>query len=102
MTAIPILSPKVHDWRCPSCGLTNRTLSPEAVWHPCPALKGLNAPMVPFATSAKHVVQEREDYEGKDIAQRDSDGKVVMSILTIRDDGQDCTVLAPTATATFS
>lgn len=86
-----------HRWHCPSCGLEAVSTTPDVRWHICGALAGLNAPMVPFGQSAKHVVNQREDYEGKDTAQRDANGRVVMSITTVRDDGQDCTVLAPTA-----
>ena len=35
--------------------------------------------------------------EGDQLAQRDEDGRALMNIVTVRDDGQDCTVLAPTA-----
>jgi hypothetical protein len=53
--------------------------------------------MVPAGTKAKVEAKEREDYVGKEEVQTDGEGKPVMSIVTTRDEGQDCTVLAPTA-----
>jgi len=47
--------------------------------------------------------REREDYVNGEVVQTvDVDGKArpIMSIVTTRDDGQDCTVLAPQARAT--
>lgn len=70
--------------------------------HACRGLKGLTAPMVPAGVNCKVEALEREDYEGNDLAQYDGDGKAIMSVVTTRDDGQDCAVLAPTATARVS
>jgi hypothetical protein len=42
--------------------------------------------------------QEREDYVGKELVQTDGEGRPIMSVITTRDEGQDCAVLAPTAT----
>jgi hypothetical protein len=55
--------------------------------------------MVPAGTRAKVVAVEREDYIGSELVQTDADGRPVMAIVTTRDEGQDCTVLAPCATA---
>lgn len=60
---------------------------------------GLTAPMVLEGTRCKIEKVERGDYEGDDICQYDENGKAIMAIVTTRDDGTDCTVLAPTATA---
>jgi alkyl sulfatase BDS1-like metallo-beta-lactamase superfamily hydrolase len=57
----------------------------------------LTVPMVAAGVKAKHVIRRREDYSHGDILARDSDGRVVMSVQTVRDDGEDCTVFAPTA-----
>jgi hypothetical protein len=56
--------------------------------------------MVPAGTNCKIEVVEREDYTNGDLVQRDGEGRVVMSVVTTRDDGQDCIVYAPTAIST--
>lgn len=93
------LEPPVTRWYCPSCGAQDvtRQFGVHTRFHNCAGLRGLSAPMVPAGTKAKHVVNVREDYEGGQLAQRDEDGRALMNIVTVRDDGQDCTVLAPTA-----
>jgi hypothetical protein len=55
--------------------------------------------MVPAGTHCKIEVHVREDYVGKELVQTDANGRPVMSVVTTRDDGQDCTVYAPTARA---
>lgn len=92
-----VLEPPVTHWHCPSCGLEAAGRDTGIRFHNCGKLGGLSAPMVPAGTKAKHVVNVREDYEGDQTAQRDEDGRALMNIVTVRDDGQDCTVLAPTA-----
>jgi hypothetical protein len=54
--------------------------------------------MIPAGIACKVEAVEREDYVGSDIPQVDGEGRPVMALVTTRDDGQDCTVLAPTAT----
>jgi hypothetical protein len=49
--------------------------------------------------SAKHAAVERGDYTNGDLVQTDDNGRVVMSVTTTRDDGEDCTVYAPAASA---
>jgi len=101
---VPILQPPITRWECPSCGLEDVTheVGPHSRFHNCGSLGGLSAPMVPAGTKAKHVVNLREDYEGDQLAQRDEDGRALMNIVTVRDDGEDCTVLAPTANVTIN
>lgn len=96
---IPVLKPEQR-WACPNCTHTDVTheAQPHSRFHPCRGLKGLTAPMVPAGTKAKVVAVEREDYVGKEVVQTDGEGRPVMSIVTVRDDGQDCAVLAPLAT----
>lgn len=97
---IPVLAPE-HRWQCPSCGLLDVTheADPHTRFHSCGALGGLTAPMVPAGTRAEHRVHEREDYLNGDLAVTDDNGRVVMSVSTVRDDGIDCTILAPAAVA---
>lgn len=88
-------------WECPSCDAQHvtRDQRPHTPFHPCAALAGLSAPFVPAGVRAEHRRVEREDYVGGEVVQTDGDGRPVMAVVTVRDDGQDCTVFAPTATA---
>lgn len=97
-----LLQPTQH-WVCPNCDLTDITheARPHSRMHSCRGLKGLTAPMVPEGTACKVEAREREDYVGSDLPQYDGDGRPIMSVVTTRDDGQDCTVLASTATGGF-
>jgi len=86
-------------WYCPSCHLEERL--PRAVanrWHHCPSFGGLTTPLLPDGVRAAHELRYREDYVGSDHPQTDGTGRPVMSIVTTRDNGQDVTVFAPTAT----
>jgi hypothetical protein len=99
MTA-PLLS-MVSEWYCPNCGLTTRV---DRVvrnrFHVCPKLRMMTAPMVLAGTSAKVELVERGDYVGREMVRLDPErGRPVQSIVTTRDNGQDCVVFAPTATA---
>lgn len=98
---IPILGAE-HRWECPNCTFTDVTHDtvPHSRYHSCRGLRGLSAPMVPAGTRAKVEAREREDYVGTEAVATDGDGRPVMSIVTTRDEGQDCTVLAPMATST--
>jgi hypothetical protein len=70
---------------------------PHTPFHICPALGGLTAPFVPAGARAEHRTVEREDWVGSELVQVDAHGRPVMAVVTVRDDGQDCTVFAPTA-----
>jgi hypothetical protein len=89
------------EWVCPNCTATDVTheAQPHTRFHSCKGMKGLTAPMVPAGTKCKVEAHEREDFIGGEIVQVDGDGRPVMSLITTRDDGEDCTVYAPTATA---
>ena len=88
-------------WRCPNCTATDVTheTEPHTRFHTCRGLRGLTAPMVEEGVACKVVAVERGDWVGKEQVQTDSEGRPVMSVVTIRDDGQDCAVLAPCAQA---
>lgn len=101
----PLFELPERHWVCPNCDLTavTRELGIGHRYHNCKGLLGLSAPMVLDGTKAKVEAREREDYIGKEmVSYADRDGKAVpvMSIVTTRDEGQDCTVLAPVAQAT--
>jgi hypothetical protein len=53
--------------------------------------------MVPDGTRCKVEAIERGDYIGRETVQYDGDGRPIMSVVTTRDTGQDCAVLAPLA-----
>jgi len=86
-------------WYCPNCDAQARTVDAALPMHTCVGIKGLVAPLVLQGTKAKTETREREDYVGRELAQVDGEGNVVMSTVTTRDDGQDCTIYVGTATA---
>jgi hypothetical protein len=97
-----VLVPRVTLWECPSCGGRDRTTEarPHSRMHACAALGGMTAPMVPAGTRAEHQLVEREDYVGTEHVQVDVNGRPWMAVRTMRDDGYDTSVYAPTAVAT--
>lgn len=94
-----LLAPEQR-WECPNCDLTDVTheIEPHTRFHTCRGLRGLTAPMVPAGTKAKVEAVERADYVGKEMVTVDSENRPVMSVVTTRDEGQDCAVFAPCAT----
>lgn len=99
MTAV-LLAP-VTRWVCDHCNARDvtREAAPHTRFHSCPGLKGITAPMVREGDRVKVEVRLREDYVRSELVQTDDDGRPVMAVVTTRDDGQDCAVLAPVATA---
>jgi hypothetical protein len=89
------------NWECPSCGrqhVSKASLnSVQTPMHACGALAGAWVPFVQAGTKAHHRLQEREDYVGTDTPFVDANGRVIMSVYTTRDDGEDCHILASTA-----
>jgi hypothetical protein len=98
-----LLNPPVTRWHCPSCDVTDvtRQFGVHSRMHTCAGLKGLTAPLLEEGVSAKHTAVERGDYTNGDLVQTDENGRVVMSVTTTRDDGEDCTVYAPAASASI-
>lgn len=85
-------------WECPNrCGSTALTGDDKTPMHPCKNMAGLMTPLVPLGTKAKVEAVERQDFIGSEQVQTDANGRPVMAVVTTRDDGQDCTVFAPTA-----
>jgi hypothetical protein len=97
---VPLLKTEQR-WTCPNCDLESvtREIEPHTRFHTCRGLFGLTAPMVPAGTRCKVEAVERQDYVGRELVQTDGTGRPVMAVVTTRDDGQDCAVLAPCATA---
>lgn len=97
MTAV-LLSPVQRIWKCPSCGLVDRKdQAPEdktAVMHNCAVMNGLSLPLVLVnheddTPDARHVVIEREEYQG------DTRNPIVSAVRTDHGDGSnDVHVLA--------
>lgn len=97
----PLLSVE-RRWECPNCEAVKVTREGRShtPFHPCRGLSGLMAPLVEAGTRCKVVAVEREDYVGSERGVLvDDSGRAIMSVVTVRDDGQDCAVLAPSATA---
>ena len=83
------------EWCCPNCDLTNMTQGPvTALWHTCPGLHNLIAPLVPAGQRCEVVAEERQDYLGKEVQRHGDDGKPYMAVRTRRDDGEDLAVNA--------
>lgn len=99
---IPILRSE-HHWVCPNCSVTavTRRVEPHTEFHHCPSLKGMWAPLVEEGIDCTVVAHEREDYVAGEEVQTDGDGRPIMSVETIRDDGTDLTVYAPVAKVSF-
>jgi hypothetical protein len=89
-----------HRWACPNCPQEHVTheARPHTPFHPCRGLKGLTAPFIAAGTKAKVTTVEREDYVGGESVTLDGDHRPIMSVITTRDDGTDCAVMAPSAT----
>lgn len=88
------------DWVCArDCGSHARTFDDKLPHHRCKRMGGLMVALIPAGQKAKVEAIERQDYVGDDIVDY-TDGKVIMSTVVTRDDGQDCTAYAPCATAT--
>ena len=97
---VPILAAPEQRWECPSCSLQQVTKRADVhtEFHHCRGLAGLWAPMVPAGTRAKVETNEREDYIGAEQVQLHQ-GRPVMNLVVTRDEGQDCVIFAPSATA---
>jgi hypothetical protein len=95
VTVIPSVT---QVWVCPKCKKEARTrgrFRPNR-YHRCPRLHGVLAPMVPAGAKADVVVNERQDYIGRDIVDLDERGHAPMSVSTHHADGRvDTAVFAP-------
>lgn len=91
-------------WGCPNCAYTRVTFKSgsQAVIHTCRGLNGLIAPLVEDGVNARVTAVEREDYIAGATVQVDGENRPIMAIVTEREDGRDCRVLAPIATASGS
>lgn len=90
-------------WECAEqCGAAARTVDSKIPHHPCPNHGGVMLALVRKGTKAAYVPVPREDDVRDEVIQPVRErrrGQVLMAIDTVRDDGYDRAVLAPTATA---
>jgi hypothetical protein len=94
-----LLRPEQH-WSCPNCQVTDVThqAQPHTRFHACRGLRGLTAPLVADGTRCKVEAVACEDYQGaSQVLQYDGEGQAISAVVTTRDDGNDCAVLAPCA-----
>lgn len=87
-------------WVCPNCTHTDvtREAKPHSRFHACAGLGGLTAPMVEEGVRCKVEAVEREDYIGRtQVVTHHGDGRAISAVVTTRDEGNDCAVLAPCA-----
>lgn len=84
-------------WYCPRCDSGAVTHDDKIPMHRCKELRNILTPLVVVGEKVKIEVVEREDYIGSEKVQLDESGRPVMSVVTTRDDGQDCTIFAPVA-----
>lgn len=88
-------------WYCPECGLrfVTKLLQPHSPLHQCPEMaNGAWVPYIEKGIQARLRINRREDYQGSDILTLDGNGVPVMSVTTLRDEGEDCHAFAPCIT----
>lgn len=87
-----LFPPVERHWTCPNCTTTKITkqAGPHTPMHPCSGLHGLEAPFVEDGVKADVRAVVREDYLNGDRQLTDANGRPIMSILRIREDGVDC------------
>ena len=93
-----LLDIPVRWWRCPSCGVTDRTQRADVhtQFHPCPAMGNVSIPLVEVA-SPDDVPKARQ------VAVQSEYGYETAAVNTERLDGSnDCTVFPLPAVATIS
>lgn len=99
-----LLAPPQTNWRCPLCGreAVTREARPHTEMHHCPKLGGIWSPLVRDGVKATLVAVERGDYVRDEKGIRyDENGRAVMAVHTIRDDGHDTAVFAAGATGSM-
>ena len=98
-----LLEPALREWYCPACGLEDQTKGHrvESRMHTCPKSAMMTVPMVEKGTDAEIRMQVREDYVGDELVQYGEDGVPYTNAITMRDEGYDNTVYAPTAKASL-
>lgn len=100
-----LLTPETH-WVCNARGCDQTAVTREGgdhvrfhICHGRDGQAGMTVPMQRAGVRCDVRAVEREDYVGAEDVQLNANGRPVMSIITVREDGQDCTAYAPCATA---
>ena len=91
-----LLEPPIRVWKCPSCGVTDRTQRADVhtQFHNCPAIGGACIPLVEV-----HDVDDKPN--GRQLIVPSEVGPGMASVRTERGDGSnDTTVFAQPAVAT--
>lgn len=92
------LTPVVR-WVCQHCPTVGVTRNGETNrMHNCPGLAWITAPLIPEGVRVDVRVHEREDYVGGSMATLDANGRAVMAVETVHEDGNDIAVFADCAT----
>jgi hypothetical protein len=88
-------------WSCSRCQEMAQTVDAKIPMHHCKGMAGLLVPLTRQGDKTHQVVMDREDYVAGELVQCDANGRVVMAVKTIHNDGsEDCNVFAPTARLT--
>lgn len=93
-----LFDPPTQNWECVACGfqhVTKGAKPTETPMHQCPKHKGAWVPLIHAGVKAGVRLNEREDYIGTDTGWEDEDGRIIQSVTTVREDGEDCHILAP-------
>jgi hypothetical protein len=89
----------VVNWVCGHCDTVAVTRKGETNrLHNCPGLHWITAPLTPEGVRCEVRVHEREDYVRGAMVTTNSEGRPIMAVETIRDDGNDIRVFAECAT----
>lgn len=98
MTDKGVLLDATQYWECVSCARQHVTTQAGVLTplHQCPVHHGAWVPFVPAGTKANLRINERQDYIGTDTPTTDEDGRIIQSVTTEREDGEDCHIFAPT------
>jgi len=83
-----LIDAPIRFWKCPSCGKVDRTQKAEVhtQFHDCPALGGLNVPLV-------EVADPDDKVKARQVPKMSEYGYDTASVVTERMDGSnDCTV----------
>lgn len=88
-----------ENWQCSACGQQHVTKGAKATQvplHQCRTHAGAWVPFVRDGVTAHVRVHEREDYIGTETPTTDANGRIIRSVVTERDDGEDCHIFATT------
>lgn len=87
-----------ENWECPSCNRQHVTTNAgtQVPLHQCPNHAGAWVPFVRAGVKAHLRVNERQDYIGTDTPWTDDNGRIIQSVSTEREEGEDTHIFATT------